>query len=65
MRAHVERLGLRMVAEIEGQRCRARLAAQQEGDRRSARRVALECFGDGAAQGGGAVLFQQLHSCAV
>ena len=62
MRADIERLGLRMVAEIERQRCGARLAAQQESDGGGARRVALQRFDDGAAQCGGAILLQQFQS---
>src|ERR1700683_233598 len=61
MRADVERLGLRMAAEIDGGQWGARLAAKQEGDGRSAGRVALERFGDGAAERGGSILIQQLH----
>ena len=61
MRANVERLGLRMAAEIHGQQRGSRLTAKQEGDRRSAWRVALERFSDGAAKRGGSVLVQQLH----
>jgi len=52
MGADIERLSLRVMAEIEAKRCRARLPAQQESNRRRARRVALQRFGDGAAQGG-------------
>ena len=61
MRTDIERLGLRMAAEIDGQQWGARLAAKQEGDGRSAGRVALERFGDGAAERGGSILVQQLH----
>src|SRR5271166_3013218 len=61
MRADVERLRLWMAAEIDGQQCGARLTAKQEGDGRSAWRVALERFRDGAAQRGGSVLVEQLH----
>src|ERR1700681_846951 len=60
MRADVERLCLWMAAEIHGQQCGPRLAAKQEGDGRSAWRVALERLGDGAAQRGGTILIQQL-----
>ena len=59
MRADIERLSLRMVAEIEAQRCRAGLAAQQESYRRRTWRVALQCFGDSSAQCGGAIQLQQ------
>src|ERR1700722_9733542 len=61
MRTDVNGLGLRMATEIEGQRVRARLTAEQESDGRGARCMALQCFHDGAAQGCGSVLLQQLH----
>src|SRR5713226_70430 len=61
MRTNIERLGLRMAAEIEGKRRRARLTAKQECDGSGARSVALESFHDGTAQSGGAILLQQLQ----
>src|SRR5450631_1326076 len=61
MRTDIERLGLWMAAEIEGNRCGARLTAEQECDGGSAWRVALQCFDDGASHSGNAVLLQQLH----
>ena len=48
-------------AKIERNQCGARLASQQESDRGSARRVALQSFSDGAAQCSGAILVQQFH----
>src|SRR5215207_3722891 len=54
----IEQLSLRMVTEIERERCVAILAAQQECDGGSARRVALQGFHDGAAQSGTAILLQ-------
>ena len=44
VRADVERLGLRMMAEIEGYQSGARLTAQQESDGGGARRVAFQRF---------------------
>src|SRR5260370_18164651 len=61
MWADVERLGLRMVAEVERHQCGARLTSQQESDGGRARRVALQSFSDGAAQCSSAILFQQLR----
>src|SRR5258708_39815122 len=61
MRADIERLGLRMVAEVERHQCGARLTSQQESDGGRARRVALQSFSDGAAQCSSAILFQQLR----
>ncbi len=61
MRADIERLGLRMAAEIEDQRRGAGLTAKQECDGSGARRVALESFHNGATQSGGSILFQQPH----
>ena len=50
-----------MATEIEGQGCRTRLAAKQEGDGSGAWSVALERLHDGPAQSGCAILVQQLH----
>ena len=50
-----------MAAEIDGQRRRTRLTAEQKCDRSGTRRVALESFHDGAAQSRGAILLQQLQ----
>src|SRR5450432_2412055 len=61
MRTDVERLGLWMAAEIESDWCRTGLAAQQECDGGSTGRVALQCFHNGAAHSGNAVLLQQFH----
>lgn len=61
MRADIERLRLRMVAEVEREWCRAGLTAKQEGDRGAARRVAFERFDDGAPQSGGTMLLEQFQ----
>ena len=57
----IDRLSLRMAAEIEGGLGGARPTAEQERHRRCARRASFESFGDGSAQSGGTVLFQQLQ----
>src|SRR6266403_1452912 len=61
MRADIKRLGLRMVAEIEGKRRRTRLTAKQECDRSRARSIALQRFHDGTAQSDCSIPLQQLQ----
>ena len=58
--ADIQRLRLGMAAEIQRrQGRRAMVSTQQEGDRRGARRIALQRFADGAAQSGYAIQVQQ------
>jgi hypothetical protein len=61
MRPNVDRLRLRIVAEIQGHPSRTWLASKQERDRASAGRVALQSFDNGAAQSRGTILVQQFE----
>jgi hypothetical protein len=61
MRSNFDRLGFRVVTEIEGQARRARLTLQQECDRGGAGRLALQCFDDGSPQGRRTILIQQFE----
>ena len=59
VRTDIDRLRLRMAAEIKGQRHGSRLAAQQKRDRIGAWRGAFERFLDCPPQCGGTILVEQ------
>jgi hypothetical protein len=58
---NIDRLGLRIVAQIQGHPSRTRLASKQERDRASAGRIVLQRFDNGAAQSRGAIFVQQFE----